>query len=1385
MRVIHATPIPIIDRTFVVNHSMDESNDICGSTALLLRNNATGLKQFLFSTYSVSLFRKPEQGTLYYCGDAACSTPGAAVNDLDPSNIVYVSSTTQPYMMYVPPEDYITPPGTYVGFYMSVREISTSGETRNITLQHHRVVINDMPSRVSISLPGPTLVDPDGTDKVSQYRLAVDECTPMPLTGQSLTDGSCTENVCLFYASPNTFSSELSKIRCVGDSYASVRAVLTLVAKPGYLNRCPGYVNGMTVDPLHFDFMPALGIQYQEVVYVQETQPTWTLNYTLYNPHEEVFLAVNESTYQVDVVRKNTRVFNADTIAGCVSPFNFSILNTVMEELVTSIIATNLDVSYLVCIEDEYVPPQALNMSIGNIFEQKGVPFVVPVHDFNDFVQGTDTAAYSASSFRSATVPSTLESSTGVKFFQTEFPNSEIRAANCLGPRLDPLTVYETVSFCYITNGTEFPQFTAYTAIDSSGDESLDGYIVFNGSVQIVSCDATNDPNIRGGCTSFVNESNSMFGDAWVALVPEVDVFPVNTQVELTLVVDSLPSHGRLHTCANETCLLPGDSVSVGDRIVFVPGVPILMYASDPDYFNTVVYQFVGGNDVLEDFISFVDRKNVPFHGCLDGDRGCPDSFRFQIENPNKEGVAERGQYDLFVQNRGSRISISKEPRINSTSTSEPLDVYTSNEPLRVGQHSYAQNWYDESLMMLVTNRWVQNNLIYTDLDGDTWEVELLVVTDLGYVGNISRMSEVYDITMIPIEADCRSENGVELVVDSNEALPLYYCGGTFVLRGLPSDMARMMRRDLWFIHWPTFNGQVTNQEIYLSMSKLYALDKYTTRNYLDVFHRDTTEYIEGTVNECADGTGRPDQNYWEDLHTTLPVFELDPSRVYIHGYHGSSTLLPLPTRFFSDVTDDVVSCTTATFLFDLKKILFDGYGVQYGGSPGNAQVYTKLGPQAVLPVATRRLIRQPEAERYIAYSNVVSFRFNWDENYGSLFPPVTIYKPAPSIGDVLLQILDVILGGAISNPTPAVIALGVIGVFLLVAPIPLAPILRIATAPVRALVKVGGYVSRPAAAALRPAYIASQNLARQASGFVTAGLGKSVFKIVVLRGPKLRVGLRGVKKSSKVTPVGSLRVVSTSSSTKLVRASRSQRLAQLSSRYLAPVLTKSLVPKFVARKVASVQLKIVSLGKSSWGSLGTRVIKPTLKWVGPKVRQPVSRMTSLGRSKLLTVPGKLRSKLRSRNKAKQSARFKNKKLRKQKKDAEKQRRLKRREVEKKKKRLRRQKRLNDKKLSKNRKLRARPRPRKSRSKSKFLPIFRLLGFLAYQMGSLIYGFLALLVWLFKLPDLFDRVLQEVEDNNNEEENNNDDAKTVSTSGGDEENDPLLYSSKSLRDVYD
>lgn len=1005
----------------VITHITYENTGLCGSNPSALPtwdgdpNFGDWGEQLL---YTIKVPVLPSRGVLYRCS-LGCTVKGVAINTTTiwtVRDIIY-----QSLFMYESETDFSGTDSFVV--YVSRRDYTPSWGSNIVTKTvRHAVSVLPMPSLPVINATSLEVYDPDGPDVRQNYYIQLDDCTASLESG---FQGSCDGNSCTFYATMSTFSSQLAKIGCVNSDLKRVRGYLTFLDKPAFSGFCAQYVQNAAYSSTYINIPTGFDVPILEQF--QRPGYSGTSRFTLGQEDEDIgFIKVGDD----DVVTYeffDKTSFNALTEQGCLAK-NYTITDIAFNQTTDEYLAQA--VKWSVCVLEVERFPVVLNATIRNNWAGYSTPFTLEVVDFNDNTFGRDDSQYSRYAFRRDPFfrPPYFEDYAGVIFGNTSFNSSEIRTGDCLTPVL-PNVVYQAFDFCYVVTGSESPPEGVFvTAVDKVyGSSSTPAFIEFAPSVQILVCDASSGPFVGNECTSSGLESNSKFGEAYIPIQFQVLVFPENEIFEIVFIVERFPAYGILYNCGNDACTVPGPTpITPGRRIKRLRDQPVMWYKGNPDYFNYVVYHLVGENNALADYDSYSDRKGRPFGGCTNTTTGCPDSFTFRYEHPHISTQGGSGRYDIYVKNRGSNFGFGYR-----STYSGYVNRYDSNIPVRIG-------WTGSELT---------HSPYYNDPDGDTWEVELLIVTINAYVG---RMDKLGALVLVPIVTECKENAGV-----------VEFCGGAFVIRGLPSDMKAFVENDMWFYNWPSYNNASTTQPVYFTLSKRYAIETYSAENTIMVALKDYLESYESDLNSCLqtkNGSATP-ISYSSYIAPMRPM-TLDASRVYVPGYFGS--LAGSIPRYDPDgisvtpATDCTIKASALVRVIGFVKSTYSSIRGDYF----EAIMYDTYGPTSREPIVSRRTYGNSSVNFYTVTSETLEYSFRWKGPRNQAYPIILyVPPPAPSI-DFWTRLGLFFIGNALTDPTPENIALAILNVFLLFVPIPVAPLMNVLATPLRLVRGIGPLLS-------------------------------------------------------------------------------------------------------------------------------------------------------------------------------------------------------------------------------------------------------------------------------------------------------------------------------------
>ena len=1002
------------------------------------------------TVYWFTFITTPSHGVLYKCTTIDCreysNTP------LNITDRFYVYDLHTPVFVYVSEYDYSNDAsGSYDTFHIAIfRQHYGSVWTvpNMVSTATYNMRVLQMPSMPLIN--STTVYDPDGTSVVQHYGIHLDNCTA---TTDSGFNGICVGQDCQFSATSLTFHDQLSKIRC-GDK--RTRGYVVIRDKPLYSAFCSQFIQNAALGSSYVNIGRTLPTINNSVHYEDYVSGGGRSTYTLLQNYSPLGYFELSHDRNLSYVLYDDTSFNAVDPVDCI-PANYTITDIVLS--INTSTFNSPDVKWQVCVSEVQRYPHIFNVSVRNVWKNMRIPFFLDVADFNDGTFGVDDGKYSKYAFRRDTRnmkwwESELDDYSGVIFAQTNFSHSQILLEDCVTPA-EPDVTYHSLKYCYLATDDETPfEATAVIAVDNNYNLSNFAYVEFEAAVGVAVCDASGSPaHWDNDCTSKGMESNSKFGTHDIAIMFQTYVFPAQIHYEMVIIVEKLPEYGTLYECFGLNCSsISTNPVSIGRRIKFVaPEVPTMWYRGDQDYFNFAVFSMIGNSNTLEDFPVVLDRKGLPFRSCTnDTTNGCPDTFTFRYEHVQYSGANGTGTYNIFVQNRGSNVEFGKrpEPPVTRRNPYQYANRYDTNIPYRVGQPYFDHRLHD----------WVSNPLYYNDPDGDTWEAELLVTTTQAYVGDVSKAVKNYNLELYNVDMDCKNESDAY----GNTTNDIKYCGGTYVLRGMPSDIKKYVENDVWFYFWPSYFANETTQPIYFSLSKRYAIVTFTAENIIAVANRDVLQEAEDAVNNCA---ARDASNAsalqlfsYRGLFSDYPPMRLDATRVQIYGYFGESTLSINGPLLESVTNVDPLNCQLVNKSLALTAVLIKDISSKLSAYPEyyGALLYEFYGPGSIEPIAVRRTYNNYSIDLYTVSTQPVEYIFMWNGWRGAKYQPLSVLPPSPPSVSFWVMIGDSLFSGAISNPTPENIALACLNIFLLFVPFPIPPIGLMVQNAMRQIVKIG-----------------------------------------------------------------------------------------------------------------------------------------------------------------------------------------------------------------------------------------------------------------------------------------------------------------------------------------
>lgn len=431
-----------------------------------------------------------------------------------------------------------------------------------------------------------------------------------------------------------------------------------------------------------------------------------------------------------------------------------------------------------VCTHDVQALPITRDADVPSVEQGTSLRFRVEVYDANDFTYADDSGELSWYAFRAAN--GDVAANAGIFFFETVFPNGELRAANCRGRALNANQIHPSTEFCFVSNGKLGAAYAFFLAVDGGGGISADvGAAVFDvlPPFETVSCSASEYSGYSAAeCTAIGYESNDLYGDNPIPIALQVNEQLLRNNAPAMIRILDLPAHGKLFLCAdrakcdafdpstpmrdyNSTRSLLGEPLKQNSLVDVELGAThvYFLYVGNNNYFNfamqqvlhcrTGVYEY--GNWMDEPFPVFVDMYDRPYRECPNSAiDGCPDAFYFEtfVADGSQRTHSERSRYNIYVQNIGSRahwaLQERKKHELYIPSESVPthlrLPIHHKFDyiPAVLTIGAYGTNVHRVSVPRYPRFQVKEENpeaylpfLVYEDPDGDTWDVEFTIAS--------------------------------------------------------------------------------------------------------------------------------------------------------------------------------------------------------------------------------------------------------------------------------------------------------------------------------------------------------------------------------------------------------------------------------------------------------------------------------------------------------------------------------------------------------------------------------------------------------------------------------------------------------------------------------
>lgn len=1338
--LIHLSFFLVLSAQSTVFHTVRESNSICGNSVLKFAPLPSGP----FGAWTPHV---------YYWVSVASPPSNGRIVGIEPGAALPVSDTRDATLVYAPNPDF----SGVDTFALTVSRINYGVDwTLNnyAVVAVHTVQVLPMPSVPVLDTSTLAVRDPDGPSVVQRYGLLVD---------------GCGNDSVHFEASPATFRQRVVERVCDSAKVtATVRAFVFFGDKPLLSAFCPEYETKVAAISTYVD-VPAFDWVVPNITReFLDADRNSTSNYTLVQDArgDLGYMQVSDDRV-VSFVHKDSTSFSSASLDTC-NAREYSLVR-VSTTTPASVFITP-DAVWQICVPDKQRPPYAFPLRVRHVWAGVPTRFTVIVADFNDDTFGADDGEVSQFAFKNSI-------DAGVVFAQTNFTHSAIFEHDCVTP-LFPDTVYETHSgFCYLASGEAPEEATFVVATDGAGDQSAATPIEFEASIVVAVCDASQANSgvafPENECTSKGLETNSKFGRREIPISMEVYVFPAQeraTQIQqLVVVVDTLPRHGTLYDPS-------GNIVVTGAR--YSMATP-LVYVGNPDYFNYAVISAVVESGSAEEFEVFTDMKGAPFDGCA-SETGCPDSFTFSYEHRTRTGVVGSGRFDVYVRAVGSAPVFVKneEPPTTRDDPYQYANRYDSNVPVRIGKPYYHPR----------LRRTIVNDILYQDPDGDLWEAELMITTVQSYIGDMKLATETFNLVLTGIDMDCKVE------ADNSTR----FCGGVFVLRGLPSDIKAFLAQELWFYSWPSTGGDTADEPVFFTLAKRYMQEGTTPLMFITNGNKEKLQLVENTLLECL--IKKRNQYYVTNTPIDIEPVTIPPGSTFmellsarnvpiqseatigIRGFFGTAPLVLGTSSFEIDEPSLKSEYSCILINYELVRLVEEVKlkAASFGSNPAYAcaALYDTVGPSSVESIFTDDVRDNQRVDGYTVGPYVVEYLFKWKGWRGAPYPPLVLLPPQPPPADFWVMLGDALFAGAISDPSPENIALAVVGIFMLLLPAP--PLAAFGTTAMRSLPKIGPVARSPALSGIRGALVSAsaKGIGRKKTSRAKAWRRDDVFEFVVTAGTRFKSVARAVagvfkSRASSVLAAAKNRI----------RGSRpvaylNQLVTRLGNKFSRPSLNGLRRPKVPPRPPKPARPSSVNSNLDRRNlefpplaipkpNLITRILNriPSPKGVSLRLSQKYAK--SLRRRK----QNRLREQKRARmEKAKKKNKDKNKDKGNDKDKSRTKRGRTRKRRERRKQRTKRKKELRSKsskaKLGKGI---PRPRPKKAKPKSKFLPFAFALNLLSSLVSWIGYAFYLVMWVTYHVSQwVWERVFEEEE----EEEGDSDDSDSDSESD-DEEKKPL------------
>lgn len=1293
-------------------HRIRESNAACGNNTL----NFAPLPSGPFGAWAPNV---------YYWVSIASPPSHGKLNIDEGATIPYVD-TRDLSMIYTPQQDF----SGVDRFALTVSRINYGVDW---TLNNYAIVVTHtvnvipMPSIPILNTETLDINDPDGRDIEQRYSVVIDGCGNDSVT---------------FVATPSTFKQHMINRLCnAAREVSTARAFVKFGDKSSLSQYCPEYETRIAILSTYVN-IPVFNLSIPDLVveYIDDERNS-TNNYTLIqDPRSDLGYVHLSDSREISFVYRDSSSFSATDLESC-DPREYSLVRVSSTTNTSSFLMP--DTVWQICIADRQRPPYIFPLRVKHIWGGVPVRFYIPVADFNDDTIGIDDGIVSQYAFKNS-------ENSGIIFSVTNFTYSMIYKDDCSTP-LMPDTIYSSHNgFCYIAS-IDAPAEVAYVvAIDGAGAESSSALLEFDASIVISVCDAsTSNSSTENECTSKGFESNSKFGRRNIPIQISIFVFPPEertTQLdEISIVIEQLPTYGIL---IDNT----GLEVVIGAK--YTLSTP-LYYIGNNDYFNYAVISAVVDSGLVEEFETFTDLKGIPFDGCQ-SETGCPDSFMFSYQHRTMTGVAGRGRYDVYVRAVGSEPMFYKneEPPVTRDDPYQYANRYDSNIPVRIGTPYYHPR----------LRRTIINDLVYNDPDGDLWEVEFMINTIHAYIGDIKEASDNYNLRLVEIDMDCKVE------ADNSTR----FCGGSFVLIGLPSDLKSFLAQKLWFYNWPSTGTESADEPVYFTLAKRYMKPGNNPMVYLINGNIGPLQKYEDALNECLDkklasiNISRsfvipsylylPQRQSFRSLFSVRNIPVPSEATVFFKGIFGESTISFVDAAKIDDPKDvQSYRCWShyTGLLLAVAEIEFKALEFGWNHDYACAYIYDTLGPSTVESIFTDDIRNNELVDQYTVGPYIVHYLFKWKGWRGAPYPPLEILPPLPPPTDFWVMLGDALFAGAISEPSPENIALAVVGIFLLLLPIP--PIAIFGKTTMQTLAKIGPAARSPAMVGVRDALTvaASKGVVRKTTARAKGWRQDIVFQFVVSITAKVK-NVLSVFKSRAASAIARARA-------RLPRPSTSFELlvTRLGNKLSRPITNGLRKPKVPARPVKPARPSKFNLNlfRREMDIPSPAIPKPNL-FTRALNRIPTPKGRSLrlslrySRNALKRKFNRIKEQIRGRiAKARAKAKAKAKAKGRTKKGRTRKRRERRKQRTKRKKELR--KKSPKSKLAKGI---PRPRPKKAKPKSKFLPFAFALRLISAFLSWIAYAFYLVMLTTYHVSQwIWERIFEDDDEEEDEEDESTDD----------------------------